>query len=115
MSVFAAVTATYIKHPAEKSLLSHVQFLRELLDSHVIELIFWVDTRDMVSDGLTKGAVDREALHKIMDGFHAYLHEKKTWQSKVSRKQADLIQGSTILHSLIQEFYPVSAFLLQYL
>ena len=31
MSVYAAVTATYIKHPSEKSLLSHVQFMRELL------------------------------------------------------------------------------------
>ena len=71
MSVYSAVTATYIKHPAEKSLLSHVQFLRELLDSHVLGALMWVDTRDMVSDGLTKGAVDRDALHKVMDGFHA--------------------------------------------
>ena len=32
MSVFAAVIATFIKIPAEKSLLCHVQFIRELLD-----------------------------------------------------------------------------------
>ena len=38
MSVFAAITATYIKHPAEKGLLSHVQFVRELLDSGVLTL-----------------------------------------------------------------------------
>ena len=29
-SVYAAVTATFLKTPAEKSLLSHVQFVREL-------------------------------------------------------------------------------------
>ena len=32
VSVFAAVTATFIKTPAEKSLVCHVQFIRELLD-----------------------------------------------------------------------------------
>ena len=32
LSVFAAVTAAYIKPPAEKGLLAHVQYLRELLD-----------------------------------------------------------------------------------
>ena len=35
LSVFTAVTAAYIKPPAEKGLLAHVQYLRELLDLHV--------------------------------------------------------------------------------
>ncbi len=52
MSVYAAVTATYIKHPAEKELLSHVQSIRELLGA-----LLWIDTRDMSSDGSTKGRV----------------------------------------------------------
>ena len=68
MSVYAAVTATFLKIPAEKSLLSHVQYLRELLDTKVIEALIWIDTRDMCADGLTKGAVDRSAVHSIMDG-----------------------------------------------
>ena len=53
MSVFAAVTAVFIKTPAEKSLLCHAQFLRELLDHGVLAAIVWLDTRDMLSDGLT--------------------------------------------------------------
>ena len=57
MSVYAAVTATYIKHPAEKGLLSHVQFTRELLDTGVLKDLLWIDTRDMSSDGSTKGRV----------------------------------------------------------
>ena len=57
MSVFAAVSAVFIKTPAEKSLLCHVQFLRELLDYGVLAAIVWLDTRDMLSDGLTKGSV----------------------------------------------------------
>ena len=83
MSVFAAVTATFIKTPAEKSLLCHVQFLRELLDSGVLTALVWLDTRDMCSDGLTKGAVARDALMKIMDGSFIMNHECKVWMPKV--------------------------------
>ncbi len=37
----------------------------------------WVDTRDMHADGLTKGVVDRIALHQIMNGIVAMEHECK--------------------------------------
>ena len=67
-SVYAAVSATFIKQPAEKSLLFHIQYMRELLDKHMIRYLLWVDTRDMAADGLTKGAVARDALHEIMAG-----------------------------------------------
>ena len=67
MSVFAAVTAVFVKTPAEKSLLCHVQFLRELLDHGVLAAIVWLDTRDMFSDGLTKGAVPRDAPLQVME------------------------------------------------
>ena len=83
MSVYAAVTATFIKTPAEKSLLCHVQFLRELLDYGVLAAIVWLDTRDLVSDGLTKGAVARDALTKVLDGLLTFMHEPKVWRPKV--------------------------------
>ena len=70
MSVFAAVTATFIKTPAEKSLLCHVQFLRELLDRLVLHMLAWFDTRDMCADGLTEGAVERTAIQSSRDGRH---------------------------------------------
>ena len=66
MSVFAAVTATHIKIPAEKSLLSHVQYVRELLDRSIIDCLLWFDTRDMGADGMTKGSVDRQVIVSIM-------------------------------------------------
>ena len=68
MSIFAAITATQIKIPADSSLLSHLQYLRELLDHQVLNAFWWVDTRDMLADGLTKGAIDRAALHLAMGG-----------------------------------------------
>ena len=83
MSVFAAVSAVFIKTPAEKSLLCHAQFLRELLDHGVLAAIVWLDTRDMFSDGLTKGAVSREALHQIMAGLFKLSHEPKIWHPRV--------------------------------
>ena len=84
MSVFAATTATQVKIPAEKALLSHVQYLRELLDRKILTRMLWFDTRDMWSDGLTKGAIEREPLHDIMSGKLVLKHEHKEWSSKVS-------------------------------
>ncbi len=57
-------------------------YLRELLDAGVLKALTWQDTRDMISDGLTKGAVDRKALHDAMDGIVRVLHECKPWQPK---------------------------------
>ena len=70
MSVYAAATATFIKIPAEKSLLSHIQYIKELLGTKDLEALVWLDTRDMVADGLTKGSVDRDALHAYMNGIN---------------------------------------------
>ena len=91
MSVYAATTATFVKQPAERSLLSHVQYLRELLDKRILEMLFWIDTRDMGADGLTKGAVLREALHQLMAGTMTLQHEFSHWHPKVREgRPADL-------------------------
>ena len=82
-SVYAAVTATFLKTPAEKSLLCHIQFLRELLDHGVLAGIVRLDIRDMWADGLTKGAVQRDALIRLLDGFCTMMHEPKIWRPKV--------------------------------
>ena len=81
-SIFAAITAVFIKPPADKSLLVHVQYIRELLDYCILKAIVWIDTRDMGSDGLTKGAVARDLLHEIMGGVAALKHLCELWCSK---------------------------------
>ena len=78
-SVFAAVTARHVKQPSDKSLWIHVQYLRELLDRRAISSLWWLDTRDMVADGLTKGAVDRKALDEIMNGLQTIQHPSEAW------------------------------------
>jgi hypothetical protein len=92
MSVFAAITAAYVKAPAEKSLLSHVQFVRELLDTKVLTALHWIDTRDMLADGLTKGSVERDALAAAMAGWQQFGHEYKAWSAKVLKPTQRLIQ-----------------------
>ena len=87
MSVYSAAIATNIKIPFDKSLLSHVQFLRECLDRGILKAIIWQDTRDMLADGLTKGAVERTLLHAIMDGRTITQHASKTWTPKKLIKQ----------------------------
>ena len=82
MSVYAAFIATFLKTPAETAHLCHVQYLRELLDNRVIHVVSWFDTRVLVVDRLTKGAVSRDALHEIMNGFMMLRHECKFWESK---------------------------------
>ena len=81
-SVFAAITATFIKMPADNGQLVHLHFIREQLDNGVLKALAWIDTRDMIADGMTKGAVDREALHAAMDGIIRMSHAHELWQSQ---------------------------------
>jgi hypothetical protein len=39
MSVFTATTAAHIKIPSETSLVSHIQYVRELLDKRIINAL----------------------------------------------------------------------------
>ena len=86
-----------IKIPAESSLLSHVQFLRELLDNDVVEAMAWTGTRDMVADGLTKGTVDRTALQQAMAGDVYVRHEFKLWRSPLATRACNLPPETTAL------------------
>lgn len=89
MSVYAAVTATFVKTPAEQGQLCHLHFVRELLDNNILFALAWTDTRDMIGDGMTKGAVDRLAIHDAMSGNVKVAHEMKLWRpTQLARCQA---------------------------
>ena len=91
MSVFSAITAQYVKAPSERSLISHAQWLREPLDHKVLNHIAWVDTRDMHSDGLTKGEVLRKRIHELMAETYRLRHPLKLWLSRQHREMAELL------------------------
>ena len=72
MSLLTALENIVAKIPTEASTLHHVQWLQELTRTRVLDAVFWVDTRDMIADGMTKGSVPRSILRSAQ--------EKGQWQ-----------------------------------
>ena len=64
----AAVAAPVLKVPAEAPLMVHVRWVREHLARGTLNELWWVDTRSMLADALTKGSIDRSALIILMSG-----------------------------------------------
>ena len=61
-SVFDSLASPEIRPPSESSLIMLLCSLKEQLRSGLIRRLFWVDTLDMIADGLGKGSVSRQAL-----------------------------------------------------
>ena len=75
-AVYDAIAATDACEPAECSLKLHLLALRDKIRRNVVRYLFWLDTRDMLADGLTKGTVDRQALrHTASTGLFTAKHE----------------------------------------
>ena len=53
-SVFDSIVAADLKAPAEASLMPILGQMREHLHYKRIRYLFWIDTRDMLADGMTK-------------------------------------------------------------
>jgi len=78
-SVYKSLTSRDLKTPAEKTLLGHVVWIRELLQLSLIEAIQWCDTRDMTADGHTKGCIERTLLLELMRGIQSFKHPVKRY------------------------------------
>ena len=61
-SVYDALVASDIKPPSEISLVMMLCQVKEMMRTGVLRRLFWVDTKDMLADGLNKGACSRAAL-----------------------------------------------------
>ena len=84
-SIFSYLAAAHLKLPAEKSTYYHLAFLREKLVNGFISSYNWIDTRDMVADGLTKGSIDRGFLSALMDGSYALSHPVHQFENEAGR------------------------------
>ena len=73
-SIYSYLRSAHLKFPAEKATYLHLAYLKEKLDTRAVKSLTWVDTRDMVGDGLTKGMADRSAIHKLMQGEWTLKH-----------------------------------------
>lgn len=76
---FKSLTSRDLKAPAEKTLLGHVSWIREILQIGLINAVQWCDTRDMTADGHTKGCIDRALLLQVMSGQQVYKHALKRY------------------------------------
>ena len=85
-SVFDALASEDTKTPTESSLVLVLHMIKELLVAHVVKHITWVNTHDMLSDGLTKGGVSRKALFEFANtGAWLLKHECQTHFEKLKR------------------------------
>ena len=64
-AVFDAVAAETIKPTTDKRMFVPTLAVREQVDRMQLSQLSWIDTIDMLADGLTKGEVDRVALIQL--------------------------------------------------
>jgi hypothetical protein len=70
---------------ADKSMIFHVKALRHMFMTGQLTSSTWLDTRDMLADGLTKGKIDRHALMKALNtGKWIVEHPSMTWKPPCS-------------------------------
>ena len=69
-SVYDSITALRYSTPADRTMAIHVLAMREYLRDGLVYTIWWIDTFDMIADGMTKGSVDRKALIAISSSGH---------------------------------------------
>ena len=78
-SIFSYVRAQHLKYPADKGTFYHLAYLRECVEKHRAKGLHWIDTRDMLCDGMTKGKIDREALTRAMQGYWSLKHKHESY------------------------------------
>ena len=85
--LFNGATATEVKIPSEPHLLYLLKALRDRLDSHAINALWWFDTRDMICDAMTKGTLPREPLLRLWRTAMLTMGGETPveWRSKVSQ------------------------------
>ena len=98
MSLLTALENVVAKIPTEASTLHHVQWLQELTRTRALDAAVWVDTRDMIADGMTKGSVPRGTIRTAQEtGRWQLEHDWRRYPAddKTKTKAAER-QGSSL-------------------
>jgi hypothetical protein len=80
-AVYDAIIADPVKIPAEKTLFIHLLAAKDYMTRKLIRRLFWIDTNDMLADGLTKGSIDRQALISISSDCRWQLRNRPVFHS----------------------------------
>ena len=79
-AVYDVISASDACEPAECSMKLHLISVRDRMAHGLVRKFHWVDTRDMLADGPTKGGIDWLLLHRFSNEC---MHE--TRQLAISR------------------------------
>jgi hypothetical protein len=75
-SLFDALKNEDTRTPTEVAMIFDLMALRESLECKRLDKLWWIDTRDMIADALTKGSIARDALMTIsMESHWKLQHE----------------------------------------
>jgi hypothetical protein len=84
-SVYSAVCTQQVRMPSETSLIYEIETLHDHLKVGRLARLYWIDTEDMVTDGLTKGSVNRSAiLHLLATGTWTLKKKYVFWPQPVA-------------------------------
>ena len=75
-AVFDSITVKDFSTPAEATLVNHLHSVREQLRDGRIFRLWWIDTRDMVADGMNKGGLPRDPILSLCERGQWLLNEK---------------------------------------
>ena len=89
-AVFDALASDPVRPPTERNLLIHLLSCKDMLIRGMLCRLFWIDTEDMLTDGMTKGAVQRTALIAVSTGSRwECTHQEPVVFTAVGKKQAN--------------------------
>ena len=81
--LFAAVTKDEPTAGSDASMIYHVKAVRYLCDKGSIDTMAWIDNRDMLADGLTKGNPPRDPINTAMaTAYWEPQQDYETWTAK---------------------------------
>ena len=66
-AVFDSIAVHDFNMPSEATLVNHLHSIREQVRDGRISRLWWIDTRDMVADGLNKGGLPRDPILEICE------------------------------------------------
>ena len=94
-----------LRKPNEQSLVFVLGQMREHMACHRIRTLWWIDTRDMLADGLNKGAISRKALLKALtQGEWIVIHPTvHTVSRKLTIKELEETDGDHFVRIALSE------------
>ena len=76
-AVFDSIAAPEFTMPTEATLVNHLHSIREHVRDGRLSRLWWIDTRDMIADGLNKGGLPRDPILAICEqGQWSLTHEQ---------------------------------------